>query len=104
MQMSREHARVRNKHIANIIDTGVAATSGVPNDWCTIQAMHQELKQRELILESDEEAQEVSVVVRHRIRQILTGKWKQGPASIDKSREYISFGCLTSDDSDPSGE
>jgi hypothetical protein len=32
MQMSWEHARVCNKHIANMIDTGVAATSLVLND------------------------------------------------------------------------
>jgi hypothetical protein len=103
MQLSRERARNYTRNFANVIDTGVGATSGVPNDWRTIQAMHQVIKEHEKTLESDAEAQEVSVVVRHRIRPIMARPRARLPSSSSESGEYISLGLPASSGSDVSG-
>jgi 2C-methyl-D-erythritol 2,4-cyclodiphosphate synthase len=65
LQMSRECASQRNWNLVNVMDTSIRAISGVLQDWGTIQEMYEEIKAQEKTQESDAEAQEVSVVVRH---------------------------------------
>jgi hypothetical protein len=103
MQLSRECAKNYTRNFANVIDTGVGATSGVPNDWRTIQAMYQEIKEQEKTLESDAEAQEVSVVVHHQICPIMVRARVQLPSSSSEISKYISLGLPASSGSDDSG-
>jgi NADH:ubiquinone oxidoreductase subunit len=108
LQMSRDHVKQRDRNLINVIDTGVRATSGVPPDWRTIQEMYEEIKAQEKSQESDAEAKEVSVVVRHHIRPVLTRSRTRSrrrvsmPTSGDG--EYICLGNISSQESEPSGE
>jgi putative protein kinase ArgK-like GTPase of G3E family len=104
LQMSREHARQRDKNLVNVIDTSVSATSGVPQDWHTIQEMYEEGKAQEKSQESDAEAEEVSVVVRHRIRPVLTRRRRQVTTPTSGVGEYISLGNISSQESEPLGK
>lgn len=83
-------------HFTNVQDTGVAITSGVPDSPETLRAMWAAICARRQEEESDEAAAEVSVVVRSRVRPVLTRQKRQ--TRIDsESGEYISLG-------DPSSE
>jgi hypothetical protein len=104
LQMSRDRASQRHKNLVNIIDTGVDATSGVPQDWRTIREMYEEIKAQEKSQESDAEAEEVSVVVRHRIRPVLTRSRRQVSTPTSGGGEYISLGNISSQESEPSGK
>jgi hypothetical protein len=104
LQMSREHMSQRNWNLVNVMDTGVGATSGVPQDWCTIREMYEEIKAQEKTQESDAEAQEVSVVVRHRIRPVLTQRCREVSTLESDDGEYISVGNISSEESEESGK
>jgi hypothetical protein len=104
LQMSREHASQRNRNHVNVMDTSIGATSGVPQDWCTIQEMYEEIKAQEKTQESDAEAQEVSVVVRHRIWPVLTQRCREVSTLDSDDGEYISVGNISSEESEASGK
>jgi hypothetical protein len=86
------------------MDTGVGATSGVPQDWRTIWEMYEEIKAQEKTQESDAEAQEVSVVVHHRIRPVLTRRHREVSTLESDDGEYISVGNISSEESEESGK
>jgi hypothetical protein len=104
LQMSRERTSQRNRNLVNVMDTGVGATSGVLQDWCTIREMYEEIKAQEKTQESDAEAQEVSVVVHHRIRPVLTRRRREVSTLDSDDGEYISVGNISSEESEASGK
>jgi hypothetical protein len=103
LQMSRERTSQRNRSHVNVMDTGVGATSGVPQDWRTIREMYEEIKAQEKTQESDAEAQEVSLVVRHRIRPVLARRRRAVSSPASDDGEYISLGNISSQESEELG-